>query len=158
MESSKKELITKALSIMHIDSVSDKGDIKNSHLMAILDNLISTEMESYDTTLSKLTLSLQMDKRRIRENYLEGMEAYGIIEIHMDNRKRIWRLNITNDEIEISEGMQSKKVEDAKPYFLAKRRVGKVKDLEMCNHCGVKDINDLEACIEQKCKNILKEK
>lgn len=147
----KKALIDKALSIINIDATTNKGDVRTNHLMAILDHLIEVQTEDYSTTQAKLALTISMEKRRIRENYLEGMEAYGIIKMRTVDRRVIWEWNVFLTEDEEKEA--HKPTEELKPYLLAKSRIGRVKDISVCNKCSVKDKMHIEDCEKANCNN-----
>lgn len=81
MSSEEREIMT-ALGRTSLD-----GNVKGTHLGQILTYCKQQKQESVKITLSKLALICGMAKRQIRENYFEGLEAFGIIKI----------LNLQND-------------------------------------------------------------
>jgi hypothetical protein len=70
-----------------------EGQVKADHLHKILNYLIDHQEGNYKMMLARLSLSCQMDRRKLRENYIEGIEAWGIIVLsHSGNmRKWIWK-------------------------------------------------------------------
>jgi len=69
------------------------GDVRGSHLGKILTYLKQTQTESLRKTISKLVLICGTGNRYIKENYLEGFEAFGIIEITQSGHDTIWHWN-----------------------------------------------------------------
>lgn len=68
------------------------GYCSGRHLSLILDYLRFKKTESYDLTKKKLTLKAGIGQRYLQENYLDGIEAWGIIEIFFDDSSiRHWR-------------------------------------------------------------------
>lgn len=55
------------------------GDYRSLHLGAILEYLYKKRKEEKSLTLQKLALILGMSQRQIRENYFDGLLAFGII-------------------------------------------------------------------------------
>lgn len=66
------------------------GDVRGSHLGKILTYLKQTKTESLRKTISKLVLICGTGNRYIKENYLEGFEAFGIIEITSSGHDTVW--------------------------------------------------------------------
>lgn len=66
------------------------GDVRGSHLGKILTYLKQTKTESLRKTISKLVLICGTGNRYIKENYIEGFEAFGIIEITSSGHDTIW--------------------------------------------------------------------
>jgi hypothetical protein len=56
------------------------GLVVGSHNATILGYLRQHQEEVYSTTVDKLTWLCHMSARYLKENYLKGIEAYGIIE------------------------------------------------------------------------------
>lgn len=69
------------------------GDVRYDHLSKILNYLYSKQTEDYDVTVSKLTLLLGISKRLVRENFLDGLEAFKIIIVTYGVHTKIWRWN-----------------------------------------------------------------
>lgn len=55
------------------------GDYRSSHLGIILEYLKTQKREDKRLTLQKLALKIGMSQRQIRENYFDGLLAYGIL-------------------------------------------------------------------------------
>ena len=67
-----------------------EGQVKGSHLGQILMYLQQKHTESLKSTLSKLALVCGMSKRNVRENYIEGIEEFGIIKTTVIGNEVIW--------------------------------------------------------------------
>jgi len=67
-----------------------EGDVKGDHLSKILNYLIEHQTEKYDKTLAKLSLLCGIGQRYVKENYLDGLEAFDIVEINFDTSGRNW--------------------------------------------------------------------
>lgn len=67
-----------------------EGDVKGGHMAVFLNYLAIKRRESVKSTLSKLSFQMQMDKRRLRENYFEGVLEWGIIEIMVEKGTQYW--------------------------------------------------------------------
>lgn len=63
------------------DNATTDGDYRNTHLGTVLEYLKNQQTESKATTLQKLSLMLGMAQRQIRENYIDGLIAFGIISL-----------------------------------------------------------------------------
>lgn len=70
------------------DNATTDGDYRNTHLGTVLEYLLNQKTESKATTLQKLSLMLGMAQRQIRENYIDGLIAFGII--NLDANCRCW--------------------------------------------------------------------
>lgn len=68
----------------------DKARIAKDHFIQIVSYLLKTQKEEYNKTLSKLSLLCSTNQRYIRENYLEGLESFDIIEVYVENNKKNW--------------------------------------------------------------------
>lgn len=66
------------------------GEVRGSHLGQILMYLKQRKTETMKNTLAKLALICGTSKRNLRENYLEGMEAFGIIRVRSEGNTIIW--------------------------------------------------------------------
>lgn len=66
------------------------GAVKGDNLTKILDYLITQKSESYDITCAKLSLVCGMMQRYVKENYLQGLEAFGIIYVYMNGNTKTW--------------------------------------------------------------------
>lgn len=70
-----------------------EGEVKGSHLGSVLTYLKKTKQESVYSTLAKLSLVCGANKRYIRENYLEGLIEFGIIELIEYGHNTYWKWN-----------------------------------------------------------------
>lgn len=78
--------------IIEIDNICDvfgfkhtDGLVSGSHNATILGYLIMRQEEVYSTTVNKLTWICHMSARSLKENYLKGIEDFGIIETFINN-------------------------------------------------------------------------
>lgn len=69
---------------------STEGYVKGTHLGTILAYLQQRKTEKMRATLAKLSLVCGMNRRYIRENYLDGLEEYGVIETKTFNNELTW--------------------------------------------------------------------
>lgn len=60
------------------------GDYRNIHLGTVLDYLRLQKTENKMITLQKLSVMLGMAQRQVRENYIDGLIAFGIIGLESD--------------------------------------------------------------------------
>lgn len=67
-----------------------QGNVQGDHLGTILTYLITTQREKYNTTLAKLSLKCATGRRYIKENYLDGLEAFGIIQVSFSSKDKSW--------------------------------------------------------------------
>lgn len=67
-----------------------EGQVRGTHLGKILNYMQMKKTEKYEDTLYKLALVLGMNIRYIRENYLKGLELFGVIKTRMQNNDLIW--------------------------------------------------------------------
>ena len=67
-----------------------EGEVKGSHLGQILTYLYQHRTETMRKTLAKLSLICGMNKRYLRENYLEGLEEFGVIKVECISNEYIW--------------------------------------------------------------------
>lgn len=66
------------------------GVVKGDNLTKILSYLIVQKSEPYDKTTAKLSLMCGMMQRYVKENYLQGLEAFGFINVYMNGTTRVW--------------------------------------------------------------------
>jgi hypothetical protein len=57
------------------------GDYRSTHLGTILEYMQQKKRENKSLSLQKLALMLGMSQRQIRENYVDGLIAFGIINL-----------------------------------------------------------------------------
>lgn len=79
-----KTLIDEVHQIMRVirgNQSTNDGDYRSSHLGVILEYLQSKKRENKSLTLQKLALMVGMSQRQIRENYVDGLIAFGVIQI-----------------------------------------------------------------------------
>jgi len=77
------------------------GNVRGTHLGQILMYLHKKKLESLKATLSKLALICGMSKRNVRENYIDGLEAFGIIQTKVISNDVYWNwigIKALNDE------------------------------------------------------------
>jgi len=67
-----------------------EGNVRGTHLGKVLSYLQMKKTEKYDDTLYKLALVLGMNIRYVRENYLKGLELFGVIKTRMEKNDLIW--------------------------------------------------------------------
>lgn len=68
---------------------TNEGDFRNKHLGVTLDYLRRTGTEDKSITCQKLSLMLGMASRQVKENYIDGLIAWGIISL--DTLCRTWK-------------------------------------------------------------------
>jgi len=76
-------------SLRGLNSLKD-GDYRSTHLASILEYLKNKKRENKSLTLQKLALIIGMSQRQIRENYVDGMLAFGIIQLSTDCSEWFW--------------------------------------------------------------------
>lgn len=68
-----------------------EGIVKASHLGKILNYLQMKGTEEYEKTLYKMALVCGANIRYIRENYLKGLEMFGIISVTHSHNITVWK-------------------------------------------------------------------
>lgn len=69
-----------------------EGFIKGTHLSTILSYLRQKKTETFRLTKAKLALICGMGQRYLQENYLDGIEAFGLIEMGINEyNEKIWK-------------------------------------------------------------------
>lgn len=90
-----------------------EGQIRGSHLGQILMYLQQKRTESLKLTLGKLALICGMSKRNVKENYIEGIEGFGIIKTAVIHNDVIWTWvgikAFENDNMSFMEWVNQKK-------------------------------------------------
>lgn len=76
--------------ILRGSNATKDGEYRSVHLGMVLDYLKGQQTEDKTTTLQKLALLLGMAQRQIRENYLDGLIAFGIISLSTDCKRWTW--------------------------------------------------------------------
>lgn len=66
------------------------GDFRSKHLGKILSYLHEKKRENKSLTLQKLALIIGMSQRQIRENYFDGLLAFGILGLSTDTSEWYW--------------------------------------------------------------------
>lgn len=66
------------------------GNVRGTHLGKILAYMQMKGTEKYNDTLYKLALVCGMNIRYIRENYIKGIELFGVIKTRMEKNELIW--------------------------------------------------------------------
>lgn len=64
--------------------------VSGTHLSKILLYLQMQKVEDYQKTISKLAVMLGMKARYVREDYLEGLESWGIIVTEINKNTKLW--------------------------------------------------------------------
>lgn len=72
---------------------SRDSEVRDTHLSLVLNHLQMEKRGDMKKTLAKLTLICGMGKRNVRENYLEGLIAFDIIQTRIENNTEIWNWN-----------------------------------------------------------------
>ena len=67
-----------------------EGNVQGTHLGQILTYLSRQKTESMKKTLSKLALVCAMTRRNLKENYIEGLDAFGIIKTKSEGHELLW--------------------------------------------------------------------
>jgi hypothetical protein len=91
------------------DSGLNEGDFRSKHLGTILSYLRETKRESLSNTVAKLALKVGMNARYIKENYLNGIIAYGIVGLEQNCSEWYW---IGLNAIETKKGELRKRNEE----------------------------------------------
>jgi hypothetical protein len=73
--------IHQIIKILRGGNGKNDGDYRSTHLGTILEYLSKKERENKSLTLQKLALMIGMSQRQIRENYVDGLIAFGIINL-----------------------------------------------------------------------------
>lgn len=76
--------------ILRGSNATKDGEYRNVHLATILEYLRGQTEEDKATSLQKLSLLLGLAQRQIRENYLDGLIAFGIISLSSDCKRWHW--------------------------------------------------------------------
>lgn len=90
---SSKDTIDEIHEIMYLlrgRNATKDGDYRNIHLGTILEYLYQEQQEEKSVTLQKLSLMLGLAQRQIRENYIDGLIAFGIICLTPDCKGWTW--------------------------------------------------------------------
>lgn len=69
---------------------SRDGAVRDSHLGQIVSYLHQKKTEKLKSTYSKLALVCGISKRILRENYIEGLIEFGVIEVRIENHDEVW--------------------------------------------------------------------
>ena len=69
---------------------SRDGAVRDSHLSQILGYLHQKKTEKLKSTYSKLALICGISKRVLRENYIEGLMEFGIINVRIESHDEVW--------------------------------------------------------------------
>lgn len=72
------------------DSGRNDGDFRSSHLGIILEYLQCTKREDKKSTLAKLALKVGMTQRNVKENYFDGLIAFGIVKLTSNCNEWFW--------------------------------------------------------------------
>lgn len=106
------------------------GDYRNIHLGTILEYLRNQKTETKQVTLQKLSLMVGMAQRQVRENYLDGLIAFGVIALNPDCKSWTWigikaikgkngklRINSSEDNKHVINQLKENKTESATDYM-----------------------------------------
>lgn len=72
------------------DREEDGSKVRSKHFRKIIEYMVGQKTELYEKTVSKLTISLGVGDRIIKENYLKGLEAWGIIRVDYIEGRKTW--------------------------------------------------------------------
>lgn len=72
------------------NEAKNDGDYRSKHLGKILCYLHEKKRENKSLTLQKLALIIGMSQRQIRENYFDGLLAFGVIGLSSDTSEWYW--------------------------------------------------------------------
>lgn len=67
-----------------------EGNVRGEHLGKILMYLQKVKNERFDRTMRVLPLVVGMQRRYIKENYVEGLIELGIIKLYNENNTYFW--------------------------------------------------------------------
>jgi len=73
--------IHQIIQILRGGTGKNDGDYRSTHLGIILEYMQNKKRENKSLTLQKLALMIGMSQRQIRENYVDGLIAFGIINL-----------------------------------------------------------------------------
>lgn len=83
------------------------GQIRGTHLAQVLTYLSQKKCEDYTKTVNKLGLMTGMGTRCLKDNYLNGIEDFGIIQVSITGNQKIWKWigikSLSGEEIKIEE-------------------------------------------------------
>jgi len=82
--------IHQIMKILRGNSGKNDGDYRSTHLGTILEYLQQKITENKSLTLQKLALIIGMSQRQIRENYIDGLLAFGIIQLNAKCDEWYW--------------------------------------------------------------------
>lgn len=112
------------------DNATTDGDYRNTHLGTILEYLKSQKTEAKQITLQKLSLMVGMSQRQIRENYVDGLIAFGVISLDANCKCWYWigvkaikgkngklRINSSEDNKHVINQLKENKTESATDYM-----------------------------------------
>lgn len=74
-----------------------EGNVRGDHLVKILKYLITVKKETYNKTISKLSLICGIGQRYVKENYLMGLEYFGFITVIYSEKQKHWIWNGIED-------------------------------------------------------------
>lgn len=72
------------------ENATKDGEYRNIHLGTVLEYLRGQTTEEKATTLQKLSLMLGLAQRQVRENYIDGLIAFGVIGLESDCKRWFW--------------------------------------------------------------------
>jgi hypothetical protein len=98
-----------------------QGQVRETHIGKILEYLIKTKSEDYKVTISKLALTCGMNPRYLRENYLDGFEAFKLMIIYMNGGHKYWEWIGVDKEITLGKSLKDKP--EAQSYLKAKKKI-----------------------------------
>lgn len=71
------------------ENATRDGDFRSEHIGTILEYLKNQHEEDLKTTIAKLPILIGMGSRKIKEDYINGLIAWGIIQL--DSRCLRWK-------------------------------------------------------------------
>lgn len=96
-----------------------EGRVRGSHLGQILSYLQQQRQESLERTYKKLALICGMQKRYVRENYVEGLIEFGVLDTVVVKNEVFWKWRgieaFNNSDETFMEWVGKQKKEEQKP-------------------------------------------
>lgn len=90
-ESPEGKLITEInKTLEYLGRRHSEGAVKGDNLVRILSYLIKQKSEAYDKTVSRLSLRIGIMNRYVKENYLYGLEAEGLLNVYVNSNVKVW--------------------------------------------------------------------
>ena len=147
--------MTHAEEIENIIKVLGRGDltegkVRGTHLGKVLIYLQMKKEENYQNTLHKLALVLGMNIRYVRENYLRGLELFGIIKTRMVGNELMWKWMGDKELDSCLFNNGSEETEQSATEYMQEQEKKKPRLKNKCKNCG-KPIPEALIFCSEKC-------